>query len=87
MLGGQVVRCVLWDVLDDSADGHGAQPLAHVTLVEVGRRSDLLGGGGGHPRHDVEEARPASDRRHQRERSIVEDADHPLGERFGLCLV
>ena len=87
MLLGQLVCPFLRIVLDDLAHDHRAQPLAHVTLVEAGCVGYLFAGGGGQPRHGVEEAGPVAYAGHERERPLVEDAYHPLGERLGFYLV
>jgi hypothetical protein len=84
---GQLVRPFLGIVLDDLAHDHRAQPLAHVTLVEAGCVGYLVAGGGGQPRHGVEKTRPVTYARHERDRPLVEDAYHPLGELLGLCPV
>jgi hypothetical protein len=87
MLWGKIVRLVLRVVLDDATDDHRGKPLAHVPLVQVRRFGDLLAGGGGQPRHGVEEARPVTYTRHDHHRAAVEVVQEPPGEGVGPCLV
>ena len=87
VLRGKVVRLVLGVVIDDLADGHRAEPLAHVTLVEVGRRRNLLAGGRVQLGHGVEQAGPVAYAGLDHHRRAVEVAQEPPKERLGPCLV
>ena len=87
VLRWKVVRTLFRVVLDDTADDHRAEPLAHVTFVEVRGGGDLVTGRGRQPRHRVEEAGPVTNARHDRDGPFVQGADHASGEGFGPFLI
>ena len=71
-------------VLDDAADRQSGEPLAHVALVEAGRRRDLGARAGLAGRHGVEQAYLVADADQQREHATVEHSEHATGELLGL---
>jgi hypothetical protein len=85
--GGVLVRKVvglLHGVVEhDAAHRHGGQPLAHVPLVAVDVRCQLLARHSRQGREAVEEADTVTDARHQRRAGMVEDLEQALGEGLG----
>jgi hypothetical protein len=84
VLGRQLVRPRLRIELDDSADGHAGEPLAHVPLVETGSLCDLRTRRGWEPGHRLEQPCAVPGTRQERERAPVQVAEHRSRELLDL---
>jgi hypothetical protein len=67
-------------VLDVAADGHRAEPLSHVALVQAGHAGERGGVAGREGGEGVEEAGAVADGDHQRDAGLVEDAEEAGAE-------
>ena len=62
----------------DARRRHGAEPLAHVALVEPGGVGDLAAGGGWQPGEGAEQPEVVAEAGHDGDRGIVEDLDEAV---------
>ncbi|MDH3520783.1 MAG: hypothetical protein OEM49_10040, partial [Myxococcales bacterium] len=87
MLGRQIVGARLGVERDEAARQHGAEPLAHLALVETRALGDARAAAYTKLVHHREETRRLADARHQRERATVQDLGDALREARGPVLV
>src|SRR5262249_11222563 len=69
-------------MLDDTADGHGAEPFAHVARPNRGVHGKLPASCLLYVRHRIEETGPMTDRNHQTQSTVIKDIDYLLRESF-----
>src|SRR3990170_4554101 len=84
MLRGQSVLAAGQVVFDDAACDHGAEPLAHVALIEAGRLCYLVARGRRQAGHGVEQPGLVADAGQEHHGGAVQVPDHLPRERLSL---